>query len=113
MIGIGSLVVGCGMTIAANISGSGISVRMAQATLNTGMGAGEREIGGAVVKPRRGTTVRMAIVTGIAVVRIAAYTLMFIVHCRLTMTLEATENRIITRIGMTVAAGVPLTFMFT
>ena len=51
MVGIGSLVVGCGMTIAANSSGSGISVRMAQATLNTGMGAGEREIGGAVVEP--------------------------------------------------------------
>jgi hypothetical protein len=56
-------------------------------------------------------TVWMAIQTCNAVVFVTGNVIVFVVHFWLTVTLEATENSIVARIGVAIGTGIPFTVM--
>lgn len=108
MIWIGCLIVSTDMAVAAYGRCSGITVGVAQTAFYIVMSTSQRERSCIVVKPGRTSSVGVTAKACITVIRIPAYALMLLVHIILAMALEAAENSVISRIRMTVAAGIPL-----
>jgi hypothetical protein len=101
------------MAILTDLRSSGITIGMAFETGSVYMASCKRETGVTMIECPSCRPIRMTMQTGFTVVGIASHIIMFTICFTFAMAAGTGEHCIIGRIGVTIGAGIPLSFMLS